>query len=257
MKRSSANLFRRVGMLLVSLSALALALVWGARAAHADEATLQKVDDALNRWKTLDYKYKITTKKGGDVSNVLKLRMRMKDAAGVNQQLIEIFGPADMKGTKVLTASPTQMYIYLPAMKKIRRIASHVTEQGFLGTALSQRDMTLTRYGDKYNAKIDSDGAELAMTLTAKSGDAPYPKLQMKVDKKIWLPTEIKYFNDGGKVIKTETRSKYECDKDYCNPREMVMTDHTAGVSSKLELKKFKINPELKDDLFSKRSLMH
>jgi outer membrane lipoprotein-sorting protein len=162
-----------------------------------------------------------------------------------------------MKGTKVLTASPTQMYIYLPAMKKIRRIASHVTEQGFLGTALSQRDMTLTRYGDKYTAKIDSDGAVLAMTLTAKNADAPYPKLELEIDKKIWLPTKVKYLNEAGKVIKTETRTSYECDENYCNPREMVMTDHTSGVSSTLQLKKFKINPELSDDLFSKRSLMH
>jgi hypothetical protein len=236
--------------LAVLLTALALTGV-----AHADE--LDKVDEAVNRWKSLDIKYKIaTTKNGGDASH-LKLRMRIRTHGGENQQLTEISAPADMKGTKVLIKSPTEMYIYLPAFKKIRRIASHVTEQGFLGTALSQRDLSLTHYAKYYRAKKDKDSAKsMTLLLTAKGDDAPYARLELDIDKSKWLPTEIRYFNEKGAHIKTETRTDYECKGNICLPGVQKMTDHTTGVSSTLKMKKPKIDKELDDKLFSKRYLM-
>lgn len=239
-----------------ALSALLLLAL--SSSAVADDATLKKVDDMVNQWKTLDYHYKIVTTKEGDADkkDVLKLRMRMQYTGAYNIQLIEISEPADMKGTKVLTQSPTQMYIYLPAFNKVRRIASHVTEQGFLGTALSQKDMTLTRYGDKYSAKIKSDaGDEMVLALTAKSDDAPYPTIELKVDKTKWLPLGIKYFAEGGKHVKTEIRSDYRCAKGYCAPGAMKVTDHATGVTSILYLKEHTVNPVLDKSLFSKRQL--
>lgn len=236
---------------------LALAMLSVAGPARADDAYLKKVDAEVNKWKTLDYYYKIvTTKQGDDDRSVLKLRMRMQYSGEFNKQLIEIGKPADMKGTKVLTISPTEMYIYLPAFGKIRRIASHVTEQGFLGTALSQRDMTLTRYADKYSAKTKSeaDGKRI-LSLTAKNDRAPYAKLEVVVDTERNLPIGVKYFNDSGKHIKTEKRSQYRCEKGYCAPGAMKITDHTTNVTSILYLKKHKVNPALDKGLFSKRSL--
>lgn len=239
----------------LALCAFLLALA-SAGSARADNALLKKVDAEINKWKTLDYYYKVVTTKGEEESSVLKLRMRMKYSGEHNKQLIDIDAPADMKGTKVLTISPTEMYIYLPAFKKIRRIASHVTEQGFLGTALSQRDMTLTRYADKYDATEakEADG-KITFTLVAKSDEAPYPKISLTVGKDNLLPTKIKYFDAEGKNLKTETRSEYKCSENYCTPGAMKLEDHTAGVKSILYLKEYKVNPELDDALFSKRSL--
>jgi hypothetical protein len=226
--------------------------------ALADEETLKKIDIAINQWKTLDYRYKIVTTKKGDAEkkDVLKLRMRMKYTGAYNKQLIEIAAPADMKGTKVLTKSPTEMYIYLPAFKKVRRIASHVTEQGFLGTALSQKDMTLTRYGDKYRpTKMTDRGDKVTLELAKTSDEAPYPNIELTVEKERMVPTLIKYYSDGGKLVKTERRSQYRCEKGYCAPGAMKVTDHSTGVTSILYLKKMHVNPKLKKSLFSKRSL--
>ena len=237
---------------------LTLAVIALTTEARADDAFLRKVDAEVNKWKTLDYYYKIVTTKKGDEDDksVLKIRMRMKYNGEYNKQLIEIGKPADMKGTKVLTISPTEMYIYLPAFGKIRRIASHVTEQGFLGTALSQRDMTLTRYADKYTAKVSRDaGGKKVLALTAKNDKAPYPKLEVTVDKDKLLPAHVKYFNDDGKHIKSEQRRDYKCAKGYCVPGAMKVTDHTTGVTSILYLKKHKVNPKLDKSLFSKRVL--
>lgn len=258
MKTTLSNGIARVRAAALVLLPLCLALLaTGTSNALADEDPLKKVDAAINNWKTLDYRYNIVTKDGDDNAAKLELRVRMRKEDGENQQFINISAPADMKGTKVLTLSPTEMYIYIPSFKKIRRIASHVTEAGFLGTALSQKDLTLTHYGTYYTAvKKSENDDDVTLALTAKNDSAPYPKLELVVMKKRKVPREIRYFNAEGVKIKTETRSSYKCKDDYCAPLRMVMTDHTANKKTVLQLKSdFKVNKKIKNGLFSKRSL--
>ena len=50
--------------------------------------------------------------------------------------LTDFSAPADLRGTRVLVLGRTQMYIYLPAFRKIRRIASHVNQQSIECLAL-------------------------------------------------------------------------------------------------------------------------
>lgn len=247
----------RRGLRLFSVVACACALLAVSGVAHAD-GTLKKVDAAVNNWKTLDFGYKIVTVQPGAATTTLKLRMRMRKKGGNNQQMVEIFAPADMDGTKILTASPTKMYIYMPSFGKVRRIASHVTEQGFLGTALSQRDMTLTHYGKYYTSTTTSDSASKAtLKLTARPGKAaPYPKIQLEVDKSIWMPTEIRYYSAKGVHLKTETRSGYSCSQGYCTPKVLKVVDHGSKVESTLYLKKSRVNPTIPDKVLSKRYLL-
>ena len=241
--------------LAASLAATA-ALAFSADAEAADDL-LKKVDDATNKWKALDQHYNIVTQKKGSDPTKLVLRMRMKFDGTNNLQLTEISEPADMKGTKVLVTSPSQMYIYLPAMKKIRRIASHVTDQPFLGTALSAEDMSITRLVPYYSAKKgNDDGTHVMLILTAKSDAAPYPKMEMKVEKARWLPLEIKKYNAAGKLIKTEKREEYSCSEGFCGPKKMTFVNHAIDMATVLVLTSSKVNPTIEDDLFSKRTLL-
>jgi outer membrane lipoprotein-sorting protein len=238
--------------------ALALVAFFALIPSALAEGELGKLDEALNRWKTLDYNLEVVTSKPDKEKSVLEMRMRMRVHDDNNQQIVEISKPADMKGTKVLVKSPTKMYIYLPAFGKVRRIASHVTEQGFLGTALSQKDMTLTRYSDKYDASVVSDdGTTIVLRLTAKGDGAPYPKIELDVEKKRWLPTKIRYYGEDDKHIKSEDRKDYKCKEKHCTPGTMVITDHTSDTTSTITLKKFEVNSDLPAEIFSKRYLMN
>ncbi len=246
---------QKLARFVVALAALGLVLVFSGAARADGDAMLANVDKALNGWKTLDFHYKVTTK-SGTTTTILKLRSRLHNKGSYNKQFIDISEPADMAGTKVLTKTPEKMYIYLPAFKKIRRIASHVNEQGFLGTALSSKDLNLTHYGNLFSAAVVSENdKEVELKLTGKGDSAPYPRIDMKIDKSKWVPTEIKYFGAEDKHLKTETRSDYACENDYCVPKTMEMTDHTKSISSTLKLTSHKINPELESGLFSKRNL--
>ncbi len=237
------------------IGALALvALTTNAGADAKGDALLAKTDAALNRWTTLDLEYSLATHEPGRDPRYMKARTRFKGG----KQLTELLAPPDMKGTKALTLSKTTMYVYLPAFRKMRRVASHAAEQGFMGTTFSQQDMNLTRYSPFYAARLASeDAASWTLELSRKSGQkAPYARIQMTVDKTLHLPTTLRYFNDQGTHVKTETRGDYRCEQQICTPGKQKMLDHTkGGMYTELTLGKFQINPPLADRLFSKRSL--
>lgn len=226
-----------------------------ASADAAGDKALAAVDTATyGKAKTQYLLYSAVIRTPDKPDRNLELDIRMKG----EWRLSEFLGPSDVKGTKVLILSPTQMYVYLPAFGKVRRIASHVTDQGFMGMNFTQDDMSISAYAKMYTATVASDdGKVVKLNLTQKAdANAPYAKLAITYDKATGLPSEIKYLNDAGTLLKTETRSNYTCEAGACAPVELKMIDHTkGGQSTTLTRKKWKVNEAMSDDLFSKRNL--
>lgn len=242
---------------LLPAGALALAFMALTSQASADAAgdkVLASVDTALNRWKTQYIKYDVTNQEPGKAERKLELEVKLKG----EKRLTEFLAPADMKGTKVLILSSTQMYVYLPAFGKVRRIASSVSDQGFMGLTFTQTDLSLTRYSEMYTAQLASEGGDSwKLVATPKAGkEVPYAKIELTVSKANTLPTELRYFNASGTHIKSETRSNYTCEGNVCTAAEMKMVDHTKGGHwTRLVRTGWKVNESIADEVFSKRSL--
>lgn len=247
------------GWFLIGASVVATAFWSGsARADDAGNRVLGLMDSAMNRAKTQYFEYEAVSQEPGKAEKKLGLKVYIKG----EKRLTEFTAPSDMKGTKVLILSITQMYVFLPAFGKVRRIASHMTDAGFMGLAFSQDDFATQRYSPVYDAKLVSETAsQWKLSLTAKPGqeaNVAYAKIEALVNKeaKHEVPTELKYFNADGKNVKTETRTGYSCESDVCTSAELKMVDHTKGdLWTKMIRKVWKVNSELSDDLFSKRSL--
>jgi len=217
----------------------------------------KKMDQAMTRAKDQFFEYDMVIQKPGQEERSLIFQVTIK---GRNKRRLNFLEPGDVKGMKFLVLSTTQMYIYLPAYRKVRRVASHVRDQGFMGSAYSQEDMAIVTYGDYMEPKLISDDKDTwTLEMTRRKGkekDFPYPKLQITLDKKMYQPVKIEYFNDDGKIIKTETRTDFECKGNICNPKVMKMVDHRRNdVVTYLKRRKWKLNTGIKDSYFTVRSL--
>jgi outer membrane lipoprotein-sorting protein len=228
-----------------------------ARADAAGDAALAKIDKAQKQYNSLTVQYTVSTKEPGKSPSVMSVRSNFKG----QKQFTELLSPGDVKGTKVLHLSDTELYVWVPAYRKIRRVASHMNEGGFMGTTYSVQDMSLTQYGRYFTATLGADRGNmivLALTARADATRLPYGKLELTVDKATNLPVKIKYFDEAGRHIKTEVREGYECEGTICLAKVQRMTDHTKGdKASELRLDEHRINPSLPDDMFSKRNLQH
>ena len=100
-----------------------------------------------------------------------------------------------------------------------------------MGLMFSEAEFAVSHYHPVYSAKeLKSDDAAWTLELTAKADtEPPYGKLQLVVDKKLVLPTKIKYFNEKGDHVKTETRTEYKCEGEVCVPGKTKLVDHSRG----------------------------
>lgn len=239
-----------------NLICLTLSLMFASPAGATPDpnAELATLDEALNRWKDQVFSYEMIDSQPGKSDRTLALDVLMKG----EKRVTAFTAPADVKGTRILILSETQMYVYLPAYSKVRRIASHMTAQGFMGTAYSQDDLAITTYADKYEAKTLSEGEKtLKVELLVRAGkEVAYPKIHMTIDTERHLPIELTYFDDKGTKLKTETRTDYKCDGNICVPYTMKMQDHTSpGHETRLVTTKWTLNSDLKDSVFTRRYL--
>ena len=233
---------------------LVLLLAAPAAADPAGDATLAAVDAAMNRARSHHFVYDAVTTEPGRGERKLGLEVWIEG----DRRLTEFTAPADLAGTKVLILSPTEMYAFLPAFGKVRRIASHTTDQSAFGMAFSQDDLAQQRYAGDYAATVaGEDDAELRLVLTPRPGRKPhYGKIELRVHKDRQVPSRLEYFAASGQLLKTETRAGYTCEGQVCAPGELVMVDHAkGGLTTRITRKSWQVNQDIPDHLLSKRNL--
>ena len=220
----------------------------GERIMKLMDAALTCVDDQM-------MEYELVSQKPGESQRAMRMVVYTK---GTEWRRIEFLAPGDLKGTRVLVLSPSQMYVYLPAYRKIRRVASHTKDQGFMGTAYSNDEMSVVTYSPVFRGKL-LRGTDTHWTIegTRREGqEFSYPRMEFDIIKETQFPSEFRYYNDKGELVKTETRTDYTFQHGVWNPRVSRMVDHTRnGAWTSLIRRAFKPNLGLKDSFFTVRSL--
>lgn len=239
-----------------TLIAASLALFALASDAHAGAAEdlLAKMEQVMSNFKDSTITFEvINLKPGTSTPQTMGFITRVKGG----KSLTEFTAPGDLKGTRVLSLSPTELYVWLPEFQKIRRVTTSTTEQGFMGTVLTQQDMAPPAWSKLFDiAGMEDTGADAVLSLKAKAGvEVSYKQLKVTVRKDLAVPIRIEYLSDAGAVVRTETRDGYSCNNGYCLFGTMMMTDHARGAWTQLKPKAVQLNTGLGDDLFTQRAL--
>ena len=219
------------------------------------ERILRQADETMTRAQDQYFLQELVTQEPGKEPRKVKMMAQIK---GTEWRRIEFLEPGDIKGMRVLVRSVSQMYVYLPAYRKVRRVASHVRSQGFMGTTLSHDDISIVTYTPLYTAKLLSENdTHWTIGLTLKPGkDFPYAKLEIEILKSYHQLSQIRYFNDKGVKLKTEYRSKFKCQEKICSPWHLKMVDHTRNdMWTEIICLEWKVNTGVKDSYFTVRSL--
>jgi len=238
-------------------AALLLGAADAARADEKGEEIFKTMDRALTSADDQWFEYDFIIQKPGEADRTLVFQVTIK---GTRLRRLHFLSPGDVKGMRFLVLSVTQMYVYLPAYRKVRRVASHVRDQGFMGSAHSQDDMSITVYGEFLAGRfLSEDDQTYTVEGTLREGKQfPYPRMVLTIDKKMYQPVKLLYYDDKGKHIKTETRTDWECIEDgkICNPAIMKLVDHRRNdVTTILKRRKWKANQNVPDKFFTVRSL--
>ncbi|MEA2031078.1 MAG: outer membrane lipoprotein-sorting protein [candidate division Zixibacteria bacterium] len=215
---------------------------------------LQEVEDSLNapidREATL--KMQLIDKDGNTKNRELTILQK-----GPEKRLIRFNAPADVKGVGFLILEDDLMYLYMPAFAKIRRIASHVKNENFMGTDFTYDDMSQSDYVKNYTPVLKNETDQhYVLELTPKpESEIDYSKLVMWANKQTMLPDTVEFYDRSNRLLKTMIQTETEQIDGYWTPQHIEMTDVQDQHKTIMELVNVKHNQGIPDKEFTQRYL--
>ncbi|MCS7228916.1 MAG: outer membrane lipoprotein-sorting protein [Candidatus Kryptonium sp.] len=215
---------------------------------------LKKVDEVSYSAKDQFYKSKVTLIDKNGRETYREALMYQK---GTNKRLVKFTEPADIRGIGFLSLPDDVNYVYLPAFKKSRRIASHIKNQNFAGTDFTYEDMEALTYSEKWEPELlRKDDSYYVLKLTPRKGrTSDYSKLILYARVDNFYPEKIEYYDKAGNLHKILTRRKIQKIGNYWVALETEMKDIKKNHTTKLVLEDVKFDTNLSDDIFTVRNL--
>jgi len=189
--------------------------------------------------------------------------MDMEGKDGIDEKTIIFFDePSDVKGTSLLNWSYTDIkkdddqWLYLPALRKIKRIASTDKEKSFMGSDLTYDDM-----GDR---KVEEDEHSLTGTEDIDGRSCyviemtPLDKGYMYSKKLVWIDREkhidyrTDFYDRKERFLKRQDNTWTKVDSIWVLSKIVVKNEQT-GHSTVVEMEEIKVNTGLEENRFTKR----
>lgn len=194
------------------------------------------------------------------------IRIRTKEVDGDGDKSLSIFdNPRDVKGTAFLTYShkvgDDDQWLYLSALKRVKRISSRNKSGSFMGSEFAYEDIS-SQEVEKYTYKWIKDESYADQNCfvleryPVDKENSGYIRQMVWMDKKEYRVLKIDYYDRKKSLLKTFNASKYQKYLDrYWRAHQMDMINHQNGKSTRLLWSDFKFKTGLRDKDFNKNSL--
>jgi hypothetical protein len=251
-----------VSLLCGALVALVISLPARAEESAADISRKSRERGALNVL-GLVAEVKLTTEGKGGKRKEQVLTTTAKKVGEKTHSLVRFSQPAGVAGVAVLTVEgargeASEISLYLPKVKRVRKVARTQRGQSFMDTDFSYADLggsggesddSLKKVGE--TKRMD----RLVWVLRGKAGpDSPYGQVTLYVDQETYVPTEVEYQDKEGKPFKIYRVASLKKFKDRVIAAKAVMENLQTGSRTTMEVLKLE-ESTLGDEAFTERAL--
>jgi outer membrane lipoprotein-sorting protein len=202
----------------------------------------------------------ITAKNGGTTERVID--QYSKDAANGYARTVIVFqSPATVKGTRFLTmdnaSGKSDQWIFLPALGKVRRIASSESGGSFMGTDFSYDDMSLMDrdVGEDTHTILREETlngmACYVIESVPKDSDFQYAKMITWVDKASYRSYKQELYNKRGAVEKLMEMLGYRDVQGRDTPTQTKISTLAAGTSTTIYMDIIKYDDPIPEAVFT------
>ena len=194
-----------------------------------------------------------------------QMRLKVLEVPGDGDKSLFVFDePRDVRGTALLNHghinTDDDQWLYLPALKRVKRINSSSRSGAFMGSEFTYEDMSTQEVEEyTYTYLRDESCGELACTVTEqvpldeKSGYSRKVVWQDKDDLRTW---KVDLYDRRNSHLKTLTFAGYRQYLDrFWRAGEMTMVNHLTGKSTVLEWTDFRFRTNLDDGEFTQTAL--
>lgn len=224
--------------------------------------TMDDMDSGFENY-AVDMEMVLRNKNGKENRRLLKTTVLEQNSDGDWSRLLFI-NPRDIKGTSLLTYNHAHknndQWLYLPALKRVKRISSGNTSGAFVGSEFAYEDITaqmIEKYNYRYIRKENLNGIDCYVVerypVNKKSG---YSKQVVWIDEKKMVQIKVDYYDRKGSHLKTLTTNGL---RQYLNKHwraeSVMMINHKTGNSTELIWSNYEFKTSVKKRDFSVNSL--
>jgi hypothetical protein len=229
----------------------------------SDEATKLKGTEAVSTMTIIDAKGRERIRK---VAQVTKLY----DNGNTEKKLVRFLSPADVKGTGLLTfdyrKKDDDIWLFMPALRKTRRIISTEKAKNFMGSEFSYADMSppvldefnYKRLADEKCGEEDCWKVEMTPVNEKVADENGFSKKISLISKKDFVLRKAFYYDLNAELHKELNVLKIK-ELDKANKKfkavHLTMENKQNGRKSVLIIDKLEFSPGVKDDYFTTRYL--
>ncbi len=180
-----------------------------------------------------------------------------------DKSVVTFLWPADVKGSKMLThthkTDSDDQWLFLPALKRVKRISSRSKTGSFMGSEFSYEDLgsqEVEKFTFKFikDAKVDGKSCwRIERYPTDKKSG--YKRQVLWIDQKHEHATKIEYYDRKNELLKTATFGKYTKIKKWWRPESITMKNHQTKKSSILTWSEREVGLSYSKKDFHKNSL--
>lgn len=181
-----------------------------------------------------------------------------------DKSLVFFEKPRDVEGTALLSYAhildPDDQWLYLPALKRVKRISSTNKSGPFVGSEFAFEDISaqeLKKYDYKYLRDEPCGDQEcFVLEQTPLYENSGYTRQEVWYDKAEYRQQKINYYDRKGDLLKTLEFTKFHqyLDK-YWRAHELKMVNHQTGKKTTLVYDNFEFKKGLDDGDFRKNTL--
>ncbi len=221
-------------------------------------------DAVLSGYEDASAKMRMTLINANGQERERLMKMIVLEQTEGDKSLMEFLSPADVKGTKFLNYEHVRkdddQWLYLPALKRVKRIASKNKSGSFMGSEFAYEDLSsfnVDKYvyeGDAQEVEIDGKKMYLGESKPF-SKNSGYTKQIFWVDANTFLLHKMEYYDRKQELLKTAYYSDYKKISGIWRIGKIEMINHQNDKKTILIWEDETIKNGLKDKDFHKRVL--
>jgi uncharacterized protein len=201
---------------------------------------------------------------GKESRRTLKIAtLEIPDESVGDKSLVIFDSPSDIKGTALLSHAnildPDDQWLFLPALKRVKRISSANKSGPFVGSEFAFEDFTaleLNKYDYRYLREEDIDGLKTdVVERTPRYENSGYTRQISWVDQDVYQVRKVEFYDRRGDLLKTLTLNDYRNYDGVWRSQLMQMVNHQTGKSTDFVYGDYAFDTGLEENDFVKGRL--
>jgi len=216
-------------------------------------------------WGSLRAQMEMILENRAGKTSTRKIESRQLEVAGDGDKSLSLFKePRDVSGTAMLTFShglnPDDQWLYLPALKRVKRISSKNQSGPFMGSEFAFEDLgsqEVEKYSYKY-LRDEACGEGLQCFVSERYPEyenSGYSRQITWIDKTEYRPLKIEFYDRKNSLLKTLDFSGYQEYNGYWRADLFLMENHQNGKKTILNCHDYDFGVGLNERDFNQNAL--